>query len=57
MIAIGMSSSAGRRSSSVSMAIVSPRPPMYIWPSLPMLNRPAFIAIDTDSPVKMKVVA
>ena len=56
-IAAGISSQAGSAASKASMASVRPRPPKYIWPSLPMLNRPAFIAIDTASPVKMKVEA
>ena len=56
-MAAGISSQAGRVWSKASMATVKPRPPIYIWPSEPILNRPACIATETDRPVKMKVLA
>ena len=36
---------------------VTPMPPSAAWPSLPMLKRPAWKAMATESPVKTKVVA
>ena len=35
----------------------TPRPPMYAWPSAPMLKRPPWNATATARPVKMKLVA
>ena len=53
----GSSSAAGHCSAQASAASPTPSPPIIAWPSPPMLNRPAWNATATASPVKTKVVA
>ena len=57
ILASGIMRMPGSCASSASTTQVRPRPPTYIWPSAPMLKRPACIAIDTARPAKMKVLA